>query len=601
MSKKGTLPGKRIAAGGILVLSGSASLRFDGDWRIAFGMILLGVALAVLPFWYWYRFSRHGVAAMTNQARKRAERNEGFVSWRERMALSSRWAMRKVWARRMRPDLFTVEARLLVVRIVLMWWLLLRVDVREYAVDLGKDNYGGFLVPLNSVILRMASARSGKSVAMGGRLIDHRGPAVVTTVRKDLLMLTAQLRSKVGNLLVFNPGFVGNIASNFKWSVLQGCKDMTTAERRAQQLIGDATTTEEREYWNDHAFRVLAPMMYAAAWAGLSMRAVRRWVAAGGENADRAHMQIRNVLERTPEGPAQLENVDQFFGMIGAGDKTRLSITNTIAQVLKWLGNPRVAALGDAQGDDLFDLTEFFRSNDTIYVLGGENRGTAALTGCLLAEIFHQASLHAETQRFGRLAPPLLLMFDEVALTVRGQPVPRWVKSAGGSGICMDLGIQSRSSLDEVWGLEGRKVIMDNSHAVLIGAGCNDVEALMDYEKLSGTRLVPQVDAKGNILPDAPMQRVPIVSLQNLKELTIGNVVCYSRGPVTKLRTENAEDRRDVRKAGGYVPPRVEETDFEQRTRAEQLDGDRDDTAGLTPGDGWYPDRHADGTDTEGE
>lgn len=561
-------PAKRALTGVVMEAAGGGSLYLGGDPMIAGTLIAAGATLQIAPTaWWWYR-SRHGIVAMKNRAARRADKTEGYVGFRERFAESSKWAMRKRWGRKLRPDLFNVNGPA-AIRWAKQWWrLLFIVPVEEYAVNLGRDNFGGYWVPLNSVVTRLAAARSGKSVAMASRIVDHRGPAVVTSVRKDLLLLTAQLRARRGQLFIFNPGDIAHLASNLKWSVLSGCTDMSTAERRATQLIGQAANSEERDYWNDQAWRVLAPLMYAAAHAKLPMRAVQRWIAAGAQEAKDARLEIVEILMKTPEGGAQVHNLNQFFSMVGPGDRTRLSITNTIAQVLKWLGNPRMAALGDAQGDGLFNIRQdLLDTAATVYILGAENRTSSALTGCLVAEIVYQATQYAETLPPGKLTPPMLLSLDEAALTIPGQSLPEWTTYLGGSGITLDIGAQQRSRLDMVWGEKGRQTILGNSSAVLVGAGCNDPRELQDYELMSGKRDVPQRDAKGNIMPAAPRREVPVVSVQNLKELPIGKVVCYPRGPVTRLDTPNAENERRVRRAGRYEPPADAETSYEADAR----------------------------------
>jgi type IV secretion system protein VirD4 len=575
MSNKGMFPARAMGVGVGAIALGVSTAQLPMPYTGAIGttLVVAGVATAGGAPAYWYYRGRHGVAALVSRAERRAARHEGFVSRWDRRRLSSKRAMRKRWARKMRPSMFTVTGprfgsgpvdRFLggALRALRLRLALLQVPVAEYAADLGRDNYGGFWVPLNSVVTRIASARSGKSVAMAGRIIDHRGPAVVTTIRKDLLLLTAQLRAQRGPLFVFNAGNVGGYASNLKWSVLSGCTDMTTAERRARQLIGEAgNDVSDREYWNGQARRVLTPLLYAAARAKLPMRSVLGWVSAGGQKAQQAWVQIQEILQGTPEGPAQIENLGQFFGMVGAGDRTRLSITNSLMPALEWLGNPRLAALGDAQGEDLLNIKrDLLDADATIYLLGAQSKITSPMTGTLVAEIVHQATEIAETLPGGRLDPALLLALDELALTVPG-PVPQWVKHLGGSGVCMDLSIQGRASLDSVWGVEGRREILRNSAAVLIGAGCNDPDELRDFEVLGDTRWVPQRDAEGLIIEGSGRIEVPVVSAGKIAQLSIGEVLCFNRGPVTKLNTQNAEDRRDVRRAGTFQP--VPTTNFE--------------------------------------
>ena len=562
MTKKGTFPGPTVAVGGAIVVAGTAVADYHGLYGTA--LISTGMVLAAGRSAYWYKRGRHGAAAMIDRWDRQTQRTGGVASRWERSRTSTRGAMRRRWARHLRPTLNRqadimipdVPGLMAVIRPaerLLSWcmtcWAVARTPVETYATYLGYDNVGGYYVPNNSVVVRIGAARSGKSAAMGCRIIDHRGPAIVTSTRKDLFELTGALREKQGPVYVFNAGDVGRIPSSLRWSVLAGCKDMDTAMNRANDLIGEAPDTD-RQYWNDQAARLLGPLMYAAAHANLQMRVVARWVAAGGDEAMAAWRSIEKILRLTPDGAAALEGLAQFFSMVGSGDRTRLSITNTLMPALAWLANPRTAALGDAQGEDLFDVKrDLLDANATIYLLGARQRGVGALTGALVAEIVRQASNIAEQMPSGRLDPQLLLALDELPLTCPG-PVQHWVKDMGGRGITMDLGVQQRAGLDEVWGVEGRRAILGNAYAVLLGPGCNDPIEVADWSKLSGVRKErrPNFDGKRNVTGYSTVD-VPVVDHGKIMAIQLGTVIVYTRGRISEIKTPNAEARRDVRRA----------------------------------------------------
>src|SRR4051794_22347338 len=109
----------------------------------------------------------------------------------------------------------------------------------------------------------------------------------------------------------------------------------------------------------------------------------------------------------------------------------------------------------------------------------------------------------------------------------------------------LDLSAQERSALDAVFGEDGRDAIWTNSAVRMIGAGGGSAAELADYEKLSGTRWAPAQDASGKALPESPRTQLPIVAVQDFTELEVGQVIAFNRGPVTKLHTPNAEDRKD--------------------------------------------------------
>ncbi len=535
-------------------------------------LIALGVLLASLPWVMYLWRGRHGAAAMLARWDRQTKKSGGVASRWDRYRLSSRLAMKVKWAAKLRPALVDtaddmvpdIRGWIWLVRpiewclaFVMFWWVVARAPVASYATYLGRDSYGGYWVPNNSVVVRLAAARGGKSVAMADRILRHQGPAVVTSTRKDLLLMTAQLRErKCGPFYVFNAGNVGGLPSNLKWSVLTGCKDMTTAELRASDLIGEASDGD-RAYWNDQAARVLAPLMYAAAHADLPMQHVANWVAASGDAAEAAFMEIGTILMSSPDGQSAISAVTQFFGMVGTGDRTRLSITNSMQPALSWLSNPYTAMLGDPPaGGETFDVKrDLLDANATIYILGAKRRGVGALTGALIAHIVRESAEYAETQPGGRLYPQLLMALDELPLTCPG-PVQHWVKDMGGRGICFDLGVQQRAGLDEVWGVEGRRAILGNAYAILLGPGCNDPVEVADWSRLSGLRTEyrDSFDAAGNKTGSTSIS-VPVVDHGKIMAIELGKVVVFTRGRISEIKTPNAEARRDVRKAKYVAPP----------------------------------------------
>lgn len=566
---------------GVTLIAAAYGLLQVGRTGWAVALFAGGPVLVVLPWAMWLWRGRYGAQAMIARWDRQTKKSGGVASRWDRYRLSSRLAMKVRWASKLRPqlahqaDVMIPDVRYLlwvirpleaILSWLLMGWVIFRTPVSTYATYIGRDSYGGYWVPNNSVIVRLAAARGGKSVAMADRIIRHHGPAVVASTRKDLLLLTAQLRAQnTGPFYVLNAGNVGDIPSNLKISVLSGCKDMTTAELTAADLIGEAPDSE-RAYWNDQAARVLAPLMYAAAWEGASMRRVANWVAAGDKRAEDAWIEIGNILMRTPDGPAAIASLTQFFGMVGVGDRTRLSITHSLQPALSWLSNPRTAALGDAPvGEaDLFDVKrDLLQANATIYILGAKRRGVGSLTGALIARIVREAAELAETMPGGKLEAQLLMALDELPLTCPG-PVQHWVKDMGGRGIPFDLGVQQRAGLDEVFGVEGRRVILGNAHAVLLGPGCNDPIEVADWSRLSGLRkTVREVhDAEGKLISTS-LAEVPVVDHGQIMAIELGKVIVFTRSRISEIRTPNAEARRDVKRAK-YVAP--VETNFEKES-----------------------------------
>ena len=95
---------------------------------------------------------------------------------------------------------------------------------------------------LEQLRLVIAAPQQGKSAAAAGMILDAPGPVVATSIRGDLIAATAGLRSRLGQVHVWNPEAAGQYGSSMKWNPAAGWQDMVTAVRRAGYMV-EATTS----------------------------------------------------------------------------------------------------------------------------------------------------------------------------------------------------------------------------------------------------------------------------------------------------------------------------------------------------------------------
>lgn len=103
----------------------------------------------------------------------------------------------------------------------------------------------------------VAPTRSGKTTrCVIPWLLEHRGPAIVTSTKTDVLASTATYRERHGKVLVWNPFGRESVG----WTPLEGCDDWSSPLQRAQWLA-DAIQEGESEvaqYWRGEAAKLLA-------------------------------------------------------------------------------------------------------------------------------------------------------------------------------------------------------------------------------------------------------------------------------------------------------------------------------------------------------
>lgn len=108
------------------------------------------------------------------------------------------------------------------------------------------------------------------------------GPAVVTSVKDDVLRATQTRRADLGPVWVFDPTNSTGRASS-TWSPLAACTTRPGASQMAGWLVGAAAGSstgngDHERFWSPLARKPLAPLMFAAGATGLPMADVIRWL-----------------------------------------------------------------------------------------------------------------------------------------------------------------------------------------------------------------------------------------------------------------------------------------------------------------------------------
>lgn len=497
---------------------------------------LTGLTIAAMG-WFWYRRGR--TTATVTRWGASIRRKAGVASTADIIRVGSSWAMRRQ-ASTVRPSLRVPHRR---ARLVQLW----RLPVVEVAVELCRVGAMHVWSSVQDVVVVFGGPRTGKTQWLAGRVLDAPGAVVVTSTRADLLDQTGPMRAAIGPVFVFNPVGLGGHAreSTITFDPLTGCTDPATAHERAADMLAAANRAVggDREFWDDQGRRNLAALMHAAALGGLTMTDVQTWLA----DLDTAESRILSLLrDRSPE-PAFETAVSQF---IGTNQRTRTSITSSIAPALGWLthGPARAAARPLADGGRSFDVAALLASKATIYMLGGEEAQVAPLVCAMTGHIAREARRLAALCPEGRLDPPLALRLDEAAL-ICPVPLDRWTADMGGRGVSIVACFQSRAQLLDRYGEAKAAIILNNAGARVLFGGTADRDDLTYWSTLAGERDEPitTTDLHGRVASRST-RRVPVLAPAQLANLRARRVVVFRRDmPAVIGRAEQAWRRADVR------------------------------------------------------
>jgi hypothetical protein len=458
----------------------------------------LAVVLALLAWFFFYRSvlsrtaqSRHRVRALRWRARLRLRPGPGYASLPE---LVLRWGRLAALHHggRARPGL-GYSAR--VFR-----------RVTAYAVRLGRAQYGRrCLARMEDQQLILAPQRTGKSGIVADRLLDHPGPAIVTSTRADLYQLTAGARSRRGPLYVFNPQHVGGLPSTFAFDLLAPCHDLVMAKRIAGWLTA-AIANENANHGNLEWFEkrgdaCAMALLHAAAIGGYTIRDVYRWVQLDG------HQDAYRVLASQPGSELLIALLKRMF----ADNKTAGSVRETIDLSLSWAVIPGLAAAVTPRPGEAFDLAEFLAGNGTLYLIaaGDEDSPLAPLFAAFTSWVHWEAGLIGSTAPAGRLDPPLWFGLDEVT-QICPINLPVMLADSAGKGELITAVAHGTSQLEDRWGEAGAKTVWACCGTKVILGGISDAGTLEDISQLCGTITIGDDDGKTvRVVPPELIRALP--------------------------------------------------------------------------------------------
>ena len=341
-------------------------------------------------------------------------------------------------------------------------------------------------ISAESSVLLFAAPRIGKtSQVVIPWLRDWPGPALVTSVRPDVVENTAPLRAAGGPVWVMAPTGMLAWPDMLAWSPASRCASFDQARIRADVMVTvgrqgkDGGDSANAAYFGMMATNLLAGWLHAAAISGRGMDAVLAW--ALDERLDEPVKVLRDHPAAAAGTAAMLDAAYR------SPDVTRSNLWTTVQTAIVPLLAPAARATFAPPPGQGIDLEDFLRRNGTIYLLVAEKQATALapLIAAFVDELIETAKRLADAMPGGRLDPGLGLFLDEVANTVPLQHLPALMSYAGGSGMFVTAILQNRAQAEARWGREGAAMLWGAAN-VKIALGGLSGEELRDLSALAG-------------------------------------------------------------------------------------------------------------------
>jgi type IV secretory pathway TraG/TraD family ATPase VirD4 len=337
------------------------------------------------------------------------------------------------------------------------------------AEELGVDAPGGQRIALGRTadgviraeerqpVLVLGAPRTGKTTGfIIPSLLEWEGPAVVTSIRRDVVDATLAVRQRRGRAQVFEPtGQLGDLP-RVGWDPV-GC---STSWDRAMamaywmtQTSGESGMTDER-FWYSEAQRLLAPLFVAAHESGGSMRNVLEWL---------QREEVSGVLEILE--PADQQAFDAYFSYVAYEERLRGSVRATASSVLNAYQSRAVL---DSTEGALFDPELFLDGGaNTLYLCApasAQSELAPLITGLVrdLVAVAYQREAAGDV-----LDPAMLVCLDEAGNVCRIPDLDHLATTAAGSGMQLVTVFHNLNQAITAYGMEGASTIVVN-HGVMV-------------------------------------------------------------------------------------------------------------------------------------
>ena len=380
-------------------------------------------------------------------------------------------------------------------------------------------------------VAAIGPSRSGKSTLAKQQIAHWGGPAIIVSVKSDLLDDTLKQRSSLPNadVKVFDPTNAARLGTA-TWSPLRGCGTREGAMRAASHLVKAApssSTIEGGDHWRKQAEILLAGLLAVAAGSNKTMHDVATWVAAEDRPTDKRTGEAAPLVQAlaTSNDPAK-RSLARFAEttLVGLWQKEPRSISpvySTAANIVwPWVD----LGIAESASSCDIDLDWLCSGPNTLYIVAPliDHERSAGVLGGLIGDLVgqvNQRNLSGQT-----INPEILLLIDEAG-NMRLDDLPVWASTLAGMGVQLVTIWQSIAQIKAKFGPRS-DVLLTNFLTKIWFPGMSDLEGLSYVESISGDEHIPSALTKYQRADDRPsIATLPLIQRKALREMPLGKAL----------------------------------------------------------------------------
>ncbi|WP_327116353.1 type IV secretory system conjugative DNA transfer family protein [Streptomyces sp. NBC_01341] len=279
---------------------------------------------------------------------------------------------------------------------------------------------------------------------------DADGPALVVTSDPTVWAETKDARSKLGPVLVYDPGHLCDTPARLHWSPTAGCEDPAVAAARATALLTPVRPSAKADAAvADTAGTLLQCWLHAAAVDGRPFRQVHRWASGAG-----GHEPVR-LLRTHPKAASGLAGL--LESALTAHPERREMAQELTVRAFAALSSVHIREACTPNRADALTLESFARELGTLYVVGEpiedprHHPGAMPLLTALASHVVEHGRRMAARSTDGRLDPPMTLVLDDVAAVAPLPQLPELLAAGQDRGMPTLVLLRSREQARARW------------------------------------------------------------------------------------------------------------------------------------------------------
>jgi type IV secretion system protein VirD4 len=393
-------------------------------------------------------------------------------------------------------------------------------------------------------VAMIGPTRCGKTAAAIGGILDWSGPAILSSVKSDLMGATIRWRRSLGEVRVFDPTTL-TTEPTCGWSPLRGATTVTGAQKAARALVdaGPRRGIQDLDFFLRLAEQLLWPHLYFAASSGRTTREVIQWLltqrSPHDEDSDLTQTIELALLDPDPNRREDARHAhDALTSIWGFDHRTRSNAYATVQTLIGAWTDPGVLAASEVEE---IDLEWLLAGSNTLYICSPlhEQQRLAPVFGSLLGDLINQA--YERVASNDEPLPTTLMVLDEAANTPT-RWLPQVASTCAGIGLLLVTIWQSKAQLDAAYG-DMADSVLTNHGTKIIFSGASDLSTLEYAARLVGdeeiVRRATTLDQRdGHRTVNLSRQAVPLLPGHVLRQTRPGNaLLVHAALPPAHLKT----------------------------------------------------------------